>query len=115
MLGGLLSFRCLCGYELVKTNYYAPNGNVYENYICPRCHRYFKSASIKHLRLFSTFSIKIKNSVVLFDTTIVYFPKQNIIVRKIDEKRFTISVDKSDEHFLYPFKTSPPFPLSMLR
>jgi hypothetical protein len=110
-----LSFNCVCGHPLVPTQYYAPNGNVYDNYVCPACHRYFKSAKIKHLRLFSTFSIKIKNSVVLFDTTIAYFPEQNIIIRKVDEKHFTISVSRSDEHFLYPFKTNPPFPLSMLK
>jgi hypothetical protein len=115
MLGGFLSFRCLCGYELVKTNYYAPNGNVYENYICPKCRKYFRSAKIKHLRLVSTFSVKIKNATVLFDTNIVYFPIQNIVVRKIDERHFTISISRSDEHFLYPFKTSPPFPLSQLK
>jgi hypothetical protein len=115
MLGGLLSFRCVCGYELVPTQYHAPNGAVYQNYVCPKCRKYFKSAKIKHLRLFSTFSIKIKNSTVLFDTNIAYFPQENIVIRKIDQKHFTVSVAKGDEHFLYPFKTNPPFPLSQLK
>jgi len=124
-------FKCVCGYQLTKTQYHAPNGNVYDNYVCPACHRYFKSAKIKHLRLFSSFSVKIKNSVALFNGNMVYFPREGILIKKLDEKYFiftfvskTVIVTSNnrikvrtdmDEFFLYPFKTSPPFPLSQLK
>jgi hypothetical protein len=114
MLGGLLSFRCVCGYELVPTQYHAPNGAVYQNYVCPKCRKYFRSEKIKHLRLISTFSVKIKNSTVLFDSNVAYFPREGIIVKKVLNK-FTVSLLGSDEHFLYGFKTNPPFPLSQLK
>ena len=61
----------------------------------------------------------------------VYFPLEGFVIRKVDEKHFTLTVvsrnvritsnnrvkveTEVDEHFLYPFKTSPPFPLSMLK
>jgi len=109
-----MSYKCVCNYPLVKTYYHAPSGHIYENYICPKCRKYFRKAFIKHLRLFSTFSLKIKNSVVLFNGDVVYFPNESIVVRKVFGK-FAVGIWGSDLHFLYPFKTNPPFPLSELK